>query len=107
MPFSRNRSSSVFAGASVYASSSQRRSVSQPWGHLAERPEAIDKGTMLVGGVTSKDIIRATEMAIALWEDHRHWPLPPDYADLNVSEKLVRIIEGYTKVVNEFVWRKN
>ncbi len=72
-----------------------------------ERPEAIDKGTMLVGGVTSKDIIRATEMAIALWEDHRHWPLPPDYADLNVSEKVVRIIEGYTKVVNEFVWRKN
>ena len=30
----------------------------------------------------------------------------PDYMDENVSDKVVRIIQGYTGVVNKMVWRK-
>jgi len=29
-----------------------------------------------------------------------------DYADENVSSKVVRIIESYTSVVDQMVWRK-
>ena len=30
----------------------------------------------------------------------------PDYADLNVSGKVVKIIRSYTGIVDKFVWRK-
>ena len=30
----------------------------------------------------------------------------PDYTDLNVSDKVVKIIQSYTGVVNKMVWRK-
>ena len=34
-------------------------------------------------------------------------PIPvPDYVDENVSDKVVKIIQSYTGVVNKMVWRK-
>lgn len=30
----------------------------------------------------------------------------PDYADQNVSAKVVKIIQSYTGIVNRMVWRK-
>ena len=30
----------------------------------------------------------------------------PDYADENVSDKVVKIIQSYVGVVNKMVWRK-
>ena len=31
----------------------------------------------------------------------------PDYTDENVSDKVVKIIQSYTSVVNKMVWRKD
>ena len=31
----------------------------------------------------------------------------PDYRDINVSDKVVKIIQSYTGVVNKMVWRKD
>ena len=31
----------------------------------------------------------------------------PDYVDVNVSGKVVKIIQSYVGVVNKMVWRKN
>ena len=31
----------------------------------------------------------------------------PDYMDENVSDKVVKIIQSYTGVVNKMVWRKS
>ena len=30
----------------------------------------------------------------------------PDYTDINVSDKVVKIIQSYVGVVNKMVWRK-
>ena len=30
----------------------------------------------------------------------------PDYVDENVSDKVVKIIQSYTNIVNRMVWRK-
>jgi len=30
----------------------------------------------------------------------------PDYSDLNVSTKVVKLIQSYTGIVNKMVWRK-
>ena len=31
----------------------------------------------------------------------------PDYKDINVSDKVVKIIQSYVGVVNKMVWRKD
>lgn len=31
----------------------------------------------------------------------------PDYADENVSIKVVKLIQSYTGIINKMVWRKN
>jgi UDP-N-acetylglucosamine 2-epimerase (non-hydrolysing) len=37
-----------------------------------------------------------------------HQGIPvPDYVDENVSDKVVKIIQSYTTVVDKMVWRKN
>ena len=32
--------------------------------------------------------------------------LVPDYVDENVSDKVVKIIQSYTDVIDKMVWRK-
>ncbi len=71
-----------------------------------ERPEVLDKGTVVIGGVNGKDIQRAVALAISMKENNEVVKIAPDYNDENVSVKVVKIIESYTKIINEFVWRK-
>jgi len=71
-----------------------------------ERPEALDGGTIVVGGITGDDISQAADIAIKMKESGEIGTLPPDYADENVSTKVVKIIQGYTNIVNKTVWMK-
>jgi UDP-N-acetyl-L-fucosamine synthase len=71
-----------------------------------ERPEVLDKGTVVIGGIASQCILQATELAIAMQAAREPRALPADYADLNVSVKVVKIIQSYTPIVNETVWLK-
>lgn len=72
-----------------------------------ERPEAIDSGDFIIAGITERELIQATEMAISMREQGIIGKVCPDYADLNVSMKVVRIIQSYTNIVNRMVWRKD
>lgn len=71
-----------------------------------ERPEVLDKGTVIIGGVTERDIVQAIELARAMKENNEPVALPPDYQDRNVSVKVVKIIQSYVKMVNDVVWGK-
>lgn len=72
-----------------------------------ERPEAMEEGCFVLSGIDTKGLIRAVELAVEM-NGHGHYGTPvPDYADMNVSVKVVRIIQSYTGVVNKMVWRKN
>ena len=71
-----------------------------------ERPEVLDKGTVVIGGVTGPEILQAVELARAMGDRGEKTVLAPDYRDDNVSVKVVKIIQSYVKIVNEFVWRK-
>ena len=72
-----------------------------------ERPEVLDKGTVVIGGITERDIVQAVELSRAMWENREKTILANDYMDDNVSVKVVKIIQSYTKIVNQFVWRKD
>ncbi len=71
-----------------------------------ERPEVLDKGTVVIGGVTSDDVLSAVNLAISMHRNNEPVVVAPDYIDSNVSIKVVKVIQSYTKIVNEFVWRK-
>ena len=71
-----------------------------------ERPEAVDKGTVVVGGIDRDSVVRGVALARRSFEEEPRPPLPPDYQDRNVSDKVVRIIEGYAKLIDRDVWRK-
>ena len=71
-----------------------------------ERPEVLDKGSLVIGGVKSRDVEQALEMAVAMRENGEPRVLAEDYTDTNVSIKVVKLIQSYAKIVNETVWHK-
>ena len=72
-----------------------------------ERPEAVEAGDFIIAGITEKELLQATDMAIEM-KKHGVLGKPcPDYVDTCVSMKVVRIIQSYTNIVNRMVWRKD
>ncbi len=71
-----------------------------------ERPEVLDKGSIVIGGIDFKNITQAIEIATASYENEDNLPKVSDYTDINISLKVVKIIQSYTKITDEFIWRK-
>lgn len=71
-----------------------------------ERPEALDKGCFVLAGIDENSLLQAVDTAVGLIADSRYGIPVPDYTDENVSDKVVRLIQSYTGVVNKMVWRK-
>ncbi len=71
-----------------------------------ERPEVLDKGSIVIGGITAKDILRAIELAVSMKDNKEEVLTANDYSDSNVSVKIVKIIESYTKIINKNIWNK-
>ena len=71
-----------------------------------ERPEALDKACFTLAGINEKSLLQAVETAVELHKKGDYGTPVPDYADENVSTKVVKLIQSYTGVVNKMVWRK-
>lgn len=71
-----------------------------------ERPEAVDQGTIIIGGITPDEVLESIQLARATVEESKKAGLPKDYQDETVSLKVVKIISSYTKIINQMVWRK-
>ncbi len=71
-----------------------------------ERPEVLDKGSVIIGGIKSEDVEQAVELATSMYENREPYVEAEDYADENVSVKVIKLIQSYTKIVNETVWLK-
>lgn len=71
-----------------------------------ERPEVLDKGNAVIGGITGSTVEQAVELVVAMYKNHENAEVPSDYHDQNVSLKIVKIIQSYTDIVNRSVWLK-
>ncbi len=71
-----------------------------------ERPEVLDKGSVVVGGIKGDDVQRAMQLAVNMFKNSEPYVMAEDYADENVSVKVVKLVESYTKIVNTTVWLK-
>ena len=72
-----------------------------------ERPEALDKGNMVIGSITTEQVLQAVNMAVEMNANGDIGIDVPNYTDENVSVKVVKIIQSYTGIVNKMVWRKS
>ena len=74
-----------------------------------ERPEALDKACFILSGIDTKGLLQAVDTAVEMVKDEKNGgAIPvPDYTDINVSDKVVKIIQSYVGVVNKMVWRKD
>lgn len=71
-----------------------------------ERPEVLDKGSVVIGGITDKTVEQALELAVSMRDNNEEVVIAEDYADTNVSVKVVKLIQSYTDIVNRTVWGK-
>lgn len=71
-----------------------------------ERPEALDKACFILSGIEEKGLLQAVDVAVEMNQNGNLGIPVPDYVDENVSDKVVKIIQSYTGVVNKMVWRK-
>ena len=69
-----------------------------------ERPEALDAGSVIIGGITTESIEQAIDMSASMFRNHEPMGFTRDYADENVSIKVVKIIQSYTDIVKRTVW---
>lgn len=71
-----------------------------------ERPEALDKACFVLAGIEDNGLVQAVELAVEMNENKDLGIPVPDYVDENVSDKVAKIIQSYTGIVNKMVWRK-
>lgn len=71
-----------------------------------ERPEALDKGNMVIGSITTEQVLQAVDMAVGMNAEGDLGEDVPNYVDANVSTKVVKLIQSYTGIVNRMVWKK-
>ena len=72
-----------------------------------ERPEAMEAADFILAGISTKELLQATSMAITMKQQNVLGHPCVDYTDECVSMKVVRIIQSYVNVVNKMVWRKD
>jgi UDP-N-acetylglucosamine 2-epimerase len=71
-----------------------------------ERPEAFDKGNLIIGNITTEQVIQAVNLAVEMKKNNEFGINVPYYIDENISVKVIKLIQSYTGIVNRMVWRK-
>ena len=70
-----------------------------------ERPEALDKACFVLAGISEGGVEQAVELAVSM-NENEDYGIPVPYYVEDVSNKVVKLIQSYTGVVNKMVWRK-
>lgn len=70
-----------------------------------ERPESLDKAGFILAGIDERSLLQAVDTAIAMNAEGDNGIPVPVYVE-DVANKVVKIIQSYTGVVNKMVWRK-
>ena len=72
-----------------------------------ERPEGMDKGTLIMSGLDHSRIIESIMVVTKQYEENIIPEIVDDYDVDNVSQKVVKVILSYIDYVNRTVWRKD
>lgn len=70
-----------------------------------ERPEAIDAGTIVLGGIKSDEVLNALDIVLNT-NNTSIKKNPSEYSIIDVSFRVIKIIQSYTAIVNRVIWNK-
>ena len=70
-----------------------------------ERPEAIDAGTIILGGLNKVSVLNSVELCKATFLSENKI-IPWEYKVMNTSDRVLRTIQSYTSIVNKVIWNK-
>lgn len=71
-----------------------------------ERPESLDKGCFVIGGITGESLLQSVNMAVGMAEQGEFGERVSDYEAEHVSSTVIKIIQSYTRIIDDKVWRK-
>jgi UDP-N-acetylglucosamine 2-epimerase (non-hydrolysing) len=71
-----------------------------------ERPEGMDEGVAIMAGLGPERVLQAVDLVRAQAAGQPRPRPVADYAALDVSKKVVRIVLSYTDYVNRVVWQR-
>ena len=71
-----------------------------------ERPEGMEEAAVMMVGLELDRIKQGLSIIESQTHSMRMTNLVSDYAAMNVSEKVVRLVHSYTDYVNRVVWKK-
>ena len=66
-----------------------------------ERPEVYDTGNVIMSGVEQRSILNAVEIVRKQYDKGIHFDSPYDYVGLNCSDRVVRLIIGYSYIIRK------
>lgn len=69
-----------------------------------ERPEAIDAGSIVLGGIKKEQMLNAIELTLGTFT--RNMPIPEEYKVVNTSDRVVRAIQSYCSIIDKVIWDK-
>ena len=67
----------------------------------------LEKGCFVLAGIDANGLLQAVDLAVQRKQEGGYGVPVLDYQDENVSDKVVKIIQSYTGIVNRMVWRKD
>lgn len=70
-----------------------------------ERPEAMDKGNFVLAGINDNSVLQALELSVAMIKANDLGTNVLYYTE-NISNKVIKIIQSYTDIINKVVWKK-
>ena len=68
-----------------------------------ERPEVIDHGNIVLGGITRDSILNSINVTLGLDLESN---LPLEYLKKDNSNTVVKLIQSYTPIINRETWKK-
>jgi UDP-N-acetylglucosamine 2-epimerase len=71
-----------------------------------ERQEGMEKGSVIISTLKMKQIVASCEIILNRFLYNSTLNIHKDYSELNVSDKVVTIIQSYTDYINRKVWYK-
>jgi len=66
----------------------------------------LDKGVFTIGSITSEQVLQAVNLVVEMHKNRDMACDVPAYIDENISTKVVKLIQGYTGIINKMIWRK-
>ena len=75
-----------------------------------ERQEGMEYGTTIMTNINLHNIVNSAEIILNKFKkkeiNERNDKIYPDYAEQNVSDKIINIIQSYTHYINKKIWFK-